>query len=128
MKEAVVGKVGNASVEAKEQARARRIEMEIERRERDERVDDATAAVIVACADFAAARDLADALNAAARAQLEATVAANDEAAAAVVADSRRRIAGALGRLAAERLTPSQVARLTGLAPGEVRRIVREAR
>lgn len=124
-RETEVGKVGNASIEAKEQARARRIEMEKERQQRDDRIDEARAAVIVARAEMAAARELAARSAAAARAQFEATSAQIDEAVTATVARHRQAIDAAVRILVGERLTAAQTAQLTDLMPAQVRRICR---
>lgn len=122
-----MGKVGNASIEAKEQARTRRIEMEKDRQQRDDRIDEATAAVIVARAEIASARASADASNAAARENFEATVNATAQAEAATIAQQQASIDAAVRRLLAEKLTAHQVAQLTEMTPAAVRSIVRDA-
>ena len=122
-----MGKVGNASIEAKEQARARRIEMEKDRQQRDDRIDEATAAVIVARAEIATARELATRSAAAARAHFEATAAEIDDAATSTVARHQQAIDAAVRILIGEKLTASQTAQLTDLTPADVRRICRRA-
>lgn len=120
-----MGKIGNASIEAREVARARRIELERDRQQRDDRIDDATAAVIVARAEIATVRQSAAASNAAARANFDASVIATDQAAASAVAEQQEAIAAAVHRLIGEKLTARQIAMLTELELADVRQTVR---
>lgn len=66
-----MGKAGDGATDAKEQARARRIEMETDWQQLDDRIDEATAAVIVALAEIASARDLVRMSNGSVRSRHE---------------------------------------------------------
>lgn len=118
-----LGKVANAAVKARETARARRVALEADRQAADERIDEATAEVILAGEDIAEAGRSRDAVVDAARKVFDAAVAAADAAAAEAVAGAEARIAGSLLALAAEKLTGARIAELTELTPAEVRRL-----
>ncbi len=120
-----VGKPNDAVVEARRRARERRIAMETDRQQRDDRVDTATAAVILATSDIASAGASAAAAKSAARETYEAAAAAADRACADIVGHQEGVIGAAVRALIGEKLAAVQVAELTGLTAAEVRRFGR---
>lgn len=118
-----MGKVANAAVKARETARARRVALEADRQAADERIDAATAEVILAGEDIAEAGHVRSAAVEAARKVFDASVAAADAAAAETVAGAEARIGGSIRALAAEKLTGARIAELIELTPAEVRRL-----
>lgn len=119
----MVGKVSNAAVEAKTRARARRLLLETDRKAQEDRIDEATAAVIVAVDEIDAARSIRTAATAAAQAVFDAAVKAAADAEQAAVSAAEYRIGESLRALAAEKLPGSRIAELTELSAVEVRRL-----
>jgi hypothetical protein len=118
-----LGKVTNAAVKARETARARRLALDADRQAQDERIDAATAEVILAAEAIAAAGQVRDAAVEAARAVFDAAVAAADQAAAEAVAEGQVRIGRSLRALAAEKVAAARIAELTELSQADVRRL-----
>ena len=118
-----MGKVTNAAVRAREQARARRLALDADRQAREDRIDAATAEVILAGDQITAARETRDAAVAAAQRVFDAAVSAADDQAGTAVAAAERQIGAAVVALAGEKLTGSRIAELTELSAGEVRRL-----
>ncbi len=123
----VVGKVSNAAVQAKARARERRMLLETHRQAQEDRTDEATAEVIVAVDEIAAAQAARTAAVAAAQAVFDAAVVAADAAAAAAVSAAELRIGVSLRALAAEKLPGSRIAELTELSSADVRRLSKDA-
>jgi len=122
----VVGKVSNAAVQAKVRARERRMLLETDRQAQEDRIDEATAAVIVAVDEIDAAQSARTAAATAAQAVFDAAVAAADAAAAASVSAAELRIGVSLRALAAEKLPGSRIAELTELSAVDVRRLSKD--
>jgi len=123
----VVGKVTNAAVQAKQRARERRLLLETDRQAQEDRIDEATAAVIVAVEEIDTAQSARAAVIAAAQAVFDAAVTAADDTAAAVVSGAESRIGASLRELAAEKLPGSRIAELTELSAVDVRRLSKDA-
>lgn len=116
-----MGKVANAAVAARARAQERLAALHVERAARDQRIEDAAAAVFAEIDGKAAAQErrtlaVAAALRAIAdaeRAEREAVTAAD------------QRIAGCVVALKAEGLTVAQIAALVSMPSSEVRRLLR---
>lgn len=122
----VVGKVSNAAVQAKVRARERRMLLETDRQAQEDRIDEATAQVIVAVDEIAAAQTTRAAAVAAAQAVFDSAVAAADAASAASVSAAELRIGVSLRALTAEKLPGSRIAELTELSAVDVRRLSKD--
>ena len=123
----VMAKPSSAAIAAQEKARARRLAMEQDRVARDERIDGATAAVIVASAEMDAARTESEQTKATARQAYEAALAEADTVLASALASGEAMITDAVKRLVAEKLSTGQIAELTELTTTQVRRLGKDS-
>jgi len=114
-----VGKVTNAAVQAKQQARERRLRLEMDRRAQDDRIDEATAAVIVSVDEVGAAQSARATTIAAAQAVFDTAVAAADRVVSVVVAAAEQRIGVSQRALAAAKLPGSRIAELTEMSAAD---------
>ena len=122
----MVGKVSNAAVQAKARARERRMLLETDRQAQEDRIDEATAEVIVAVEEIDAAQSARTAAVAAAQAVFDAALAAAQAAASEAVSAAELRIGVSLRALAAEKLPGSRIAELTELSSADVRRLSKD--
>ena len=116
-----MGKVANAAVAARARAQERLAALHVERAARDQRIEDAAAAVFAEIDGKAAAEERrALAVAAALRAIADAERAERE---AVTAADQR--IAGCVVALKVEGLTVAQIAALVSVPSSEVRRLLR---
>ena len=118
-----MGKGTNTAIDAREKARQRRLALERDEQAAKDRIDAATAEVIVAQGDLTESESVRAAAVAAAQAAFDAAVATAAKAAGTVRDRAERRIGAALRKLAAEKQSTGRIADLTELSPAEVRRL-----
>jgi len=117
-----MAKSSGTAVEAREVARQRRIGLDVDRIEREDRIDTATALVIVAQGQIEAAAATAQAAKDTAAGIYEAAAAHADTVAAAASTAAQLVIGEAVRAILADKVPVSQVATLTELSQSDVRR------
>ena len=119
----MVGKSGNAAVDARGKARERLRKLNADRAARDARIEEATAAVIDAADRHADAARAADAERETAQKALQVELARIEKSQAAAQRRTEPAMAAGLAALASEKVSPADMATLTGLSPADVRRL-----
>ncbi len=116
-----MGKVANAAVAARARAQERLAALHVERAARDQRIEDAAAAVFAEIDGKAAAEER----RALAVAAAQRAIADAEQAEREAVTAADQRIAGCVVALKAEGLTVAQIAALVSMPASEVRRLLR---
>lgn len=118
-----MGKTANAAVDARNKARERLLKLNADRAARDGRIEEAAAGVIDAADRLAETARAADSERETARKAYDAELARIDKSQAAAQRKTDPVIAAGLAVLAVEKVSPADMAALTGLSVTDVRRL-----
>jgi DNA-directed RNA polymerase specialized sigma24 family protein len=122
-----MGKTTNEAVTAKEKARKRMLTLYAARAARDTRIESAAAAAITAAEKVTAAQTDAEAARSDARLAYEAVLSKIDAAEQSARGRAEPAVSAALAELKTEKLTLDEIATLTDVSLGEVKRLLKSA-